>query len=186
MTDHHAESVRQEAERRAAELMRDHLDHPRVVAARQRVQERRSAEKGRFPCGINRVLVCGSRTYPEADEMVGLILYGVDEMHSVGGHHPIVIEGGAKGADRAAHLWVQGFGSEYPYPHQQFPADWAKDGRAAGPIRNQRMLTEGKPDIVLAFVDKPLAESKGTADMVRRAQKAGIPTYVIQRVEEAT
>lgn len=140
-----------------------------------------NAEYVRRDDAIRTILVCGSRTYPEADEMVEYVLEGIKEMHSCANQQPTVIEGGARGADRAASDWVQGFGTEYPYPHKRFPAEWAKDGKAAGPIRNARMLAQG-PDIVVAFVDKPLAESRGTADMVRKAVAAGVPTYVIQRM----
>ena len=48
-------------------------------------------------------------------------------------------------------------------------ADWAKHGRKAGPIRNQRMIDEGRPDLVVAFPG-----GTGTADMVERARVAGI------------
>jgi hypothetical protein len=51
-------------------------------------------------------------------------------------------------------------------------------------VRNQHMLDNGHPDLVAAFVDKPLSESKGTADMVRRAIVAGVPVYVIERMSE--
>lgn len=48
-------------------------------------------------------------------------------------------------------------------------------GRAAGVIRNQKMLDDNS-DITLALVfHSNLEESKGTADMVRRLKKAGIP-----------
>lgn len=52
---------------------------------------------------------------------------------------------------------------------QEFPPDWDKYGNAAGPIRNQQMLDEGKPDLVVAFPG-----GRGTADMVNKARKAGI------------
>jgi hypothetical protein len=42
-------------------------------------------------------------------------------------------------------------------------------GRSGGPKRNQQMLEEGKPDLVLAFPG-----GRGTADMVRRAP-SGVP-----------
>ena len=58
-----------------------------------------------------------------------------------------------------------------------FPADWDKYHKAAGHIRNQQMLTEGKPTLVLAF-HHDLARSKGTKDMVRRALKAGLAVYL--------
>ena len=47
--------------------------------------------------------------------------------------------------------------------------DWKKYGKKAGPLRNQQMLEEGKPDLVVAFPG-----GNGTADMVRRAKKANI------------
>jgi len=48
-------------------------------------------------------------------------------------------------------------------------ADWETHGRAAGPIRNEKMLT-WKPDLVVAFPG-----GVGTADLVRRAEAAGVP-----------
>lgn len=49
----------------------------------------------------------------------------------------------------------------------------------AGPRRNQDMLDDFKPGLVIAFVDKPLASSRGTNDMVERAAKAGVETHII-------
>lgn len=43
-------------------------------------------------------------------------------------------------------------------------------------MRNQRMLDEAAPDLVLAFRNE--GRSRGTDDMVRRAKKAGVPTVV--------
>lgn len=77
-----------------------------------------------------------------------------------------IIHGGARGADEGANDWA---GSEH-VPARAFHADWRKHGNAAGPIRNQRMIDEGKPDIVIAFPG-----GRGTADMVRLAEAAGIP-----------
>ena len=48
-------------------------------------------------------------------------------------------------------------------------ADWEKLGRKGGPIRNQLMLDEGRPDLVVAFPGR-----RGAADMVRRARTACI------------
>jgi hypothetical protein len=77
----------------------------------------------------------------------------------------LLLHGGASGADHFASNWADFEGVK----SQVFPADWAEHGRAAGPIRNQRMLDEGKPDLVIAFPG-----GRGTADMVRRAKAAGI------------
>lgn len=77
----------------------------------------------------------------------------------------VIIHGAATGADSLANRWavVNWVRSE------EYPADWKKHGAAAGPIRNQRMIDEGKPDLVVAFPG-----GKGTADMVSRAKAAGV------------
>lgn len=82
-----------------------------------------------------------------------------------------VIEGGANGADRLAARFANFYQS---VEHEPYPADWTKYGKAAGFIRNQQMLDEGKPDLVIAFPG-----GRGTADMVARARKAGIEVRVI-------
>lgn len=42
-----------------------------------------------------------------------------------------------------------------PHPRRveviEYPADWKTEGRHAALIRNERMLREGKPDLVIAF-----------------------------------
>jgi hypothetical protein len=142
-----------------------------------------------------RVLVCGDRNWDDS-HVIDEILQGIYDLHSIGYlvthvQHMTVIEGGAKGADRAAADWANTTG---PHPgdtslvdpdhcaviHEQYPADWDRYRKAAGPIRNKQMLYEGKPDAVWAFHDH-LANSKGTKDMVTRAKKAGIPVYVVSR-----
>ena len=51
-----------------------------------------------------------------------------------------------------------------------FPAQWSKYGRAAGPLRNTQMLSEGNPDIVLAFHDN-IKRSRGTRNMIVQSLK---------------
>jgi hypothetical protein len=76
-----------------------------------------------------------------------------------------IVSGMATGADNAAVDWAT---TNWLKVHE-FPADWKKHGKGAGPIRNQQMIDEGKPNLVVAFPG-----GNGTADMVRRAKKAGI------------
>jgi len=107
-----------------------------------------------------RVLVCGDRNW--ADQV--LVDNTLDDIHQ---NTPItlVIEGEARGADKAGRFWAE----SRNIPFAPYPANWEKYGRAAGPIRNRQQFNEGKPDLVIAFHDN-LAESKGTADMVRYAE----------------
>lgn len=112
------------------------------------------------------VLVCGSRTWIDR-EKIETFIFGLDR-------DTIVVHGAARGADtiadQAALLWG--------LLRRPYPANWAADGRAAGPIRNQRMLDENDVAEVVAF--RMPGESRGTDDMVRRARKAGIPVRVIE------
>lgn len=104
-----------------------------------------------------RVLVCGGRDYRSR----GTVFHTLTELHP-----SVVIHGGCPtGADAFAQEWASPV-----VPIEMYAAEWDKHGKAAGPIRNQRMIDEGKPDLVVAFPG-----GRGTADMVRRARKAGIP-----------
>lgn len=56
-----------------------------------------------------------------------------------------------------------------------YEADWKKHGKAAGPIRNRRMLTApGGTDLLIAFPG-----GAGTADCVRQARELGIPVLEV-------
>ena len=107
-----------------------------------------------------RVLVTGGRDYSDA-QAVSDSLNRLDEIASI----ECVIHGGAPGADALGAVWA----ASRHLRMEAYPADWGAHGRAAGPIRNQRMIDEGKPDLVVAFPG-----GRGTADMVRRARAAGI------------
>jgi hypothetical protein len=77
-----------------------------------------------------------------------------------------VIVGGAKGADHGGKIW----GDDAGHNVIVVKADWKTYGKAAGFVRNQKMLDEEKSDVVLAFPG-----GNGTADMVRRAKAAAVP-----------
>lgn len=112
-----------------------------------------------------RVLVCGGRDYCDKDRLHA-VLDRLHELRDIG----IVIEGNARGADRMAGYWAK----KKRLTNLKFTAEWSKYGKAAGSIRNQKMLTEGLPDLVVAFPG-----GRGTADMVRRAKSAGVEVLEI-------
>ena len=108
-----------------------------------------------------RVLVCGGRHYDNP----AAVYAALGSICRVDGRITCVIHGGASGADNLADAW----GVKNGITVESYLADWHVFGRAGGPLRNQRMLDEGKPDIVLAFPG-----GRGTEDMVTRAKKAGV------------
>ncbi len=110
-----------------------------------------------------RVLVCGSRHFEDKELMADVLKqYPITE----------IIEGEARGADRLSRDWAV----ENGIPVERFPADWELYGKRAGPIRNSRMLKEGKPEMVVAFRGP---ESRGTQNMIDQAMKAGVEVHVI-------
>ena len=107
------------------------------------------------------VLVCGGRNFEDKEfvfdklDMLDGKLDGID----------VVINGGAKGADTLAARWARRQGIDV----YTFEAEWETYGRSAGAIRNKQMLTEGKPDLVIAFPG-----GKGTRNMIKQAKRKGI------------
>lgn len=113
-----------------------------------------------------RLLVCGGRDYTNRDKLFAVLDTLEKSVGIVG-----VMHGAAKGADSLARDWAVSRGK----PHMSFPADWERNGKRAGPIRNARMLAEGRPTLVMAF-----AGGRGTADMVERSRKAGLMAWEVQ------
>lgn len=115
-----------------------------------------------------RVLVCGGRYFKHQ----AIVDDTLDKLHRQVGIE-CIIEGGDDGADLCAWKWALG---RRVY-EERYEADWKGHGKAAGPRRNARMLSESKPDLVVAFPG-----GNGTADMLRRARKAKVPVVVVQVV----
>jgi hypothetical protein len=84
-----------------------------------------------------------------------------------------LVYGGCRGADRmAADIWTG-----WHWPVELHLAPWGEHGRAAGPIRNQHMVSLGA-DLCLAFL---CAQSRGTRHCAALAEQAGIPTVRIEQ-----
>jgi predicted Rossmann-fold nucleotide-binding protein len=111
------------------------------------------------------VLICGGREYANTrlvrETILDLQREGFDQ----------VIEGGARGADTMAREAAQYFGMDVI----TYWANWEKYGKGAGPIRNQKMLDEGMPQLVVAFPG-----GRGTQNMVNAAIEAGVTVRVLQ------
>lgn len=113
-----------------------------------------------------RLLVCGGRNFSDYD----LLKETIDKIEG----QATLAHGGARGADSMAGTYALARGWDV----RVFQADWKTFGKAAGPKRNQRMLDEFHPEMVVAFPG-----GAGTADMIKRAKKAGV---FIQRVSRGS
>jgi hypothetical protein len=79
----------------------------------------------------------------------------------------MIIHGGAEGADALASAWA----FQRCIPCLSVPANWGEHGKAAGPIRNRKML-EYVVDGVVAFPG-----GAGTADLVAQATAADVKVW---------
>jgi len=118
---------------------------------------------------MKRPIVCGGRDFTDRE----WVYAHLDRLHKQYSFHRI-IQGGARGVDELARDWCASRMVEY----DNVPADWKTLGNAAGPIRNQRMVDEYRPDGCIAFPG-----GRGTADMMSRAMVANLPTIMITRGE---
>lgn len=149
------------------------LSHPTIRAIRVRLAPAR-------------ILVTGSRTWPSVELLIDALDEVWHDATQIGHPGLTIVHGGADGADKWAKGWAIGNG----LPHEAHPADWSgpctsecpPDHRRsskyrasycplAGHYRNQLMVDLGAA-MVVAFHHR---NSSGTADAIRRAEKAGLP-----------
>lgn len=123
-----------------------------------------------------RILVCGGRTFgwhaanerghvTRNFEEIKLFNSVLDEYYQKGPEQVRLVSGGAKGADQLAEEWAK----DRQVPIYIFHAPWIRHGKRSGPMRNQMMLDEAKPDLVIAAPG-----GRGTANMIARAKAAKI------------
>ena len=117
-----------------------------------------------------RILICGDRNWKDVETIENFICSLPPDT--------VIIHGNARGADKIAERKAK----EHGLTVKGYSADWDRYGKAAGPIRNKRMLLEGRPDRVVAF-HNDLSKSRGTADMLRQAEKRGV-AFEIRRSEK--
>ena len=117
-----------------------------------------------------RVLVCGGRAFNNPT----LLFATLDRLHAEK-KFSRVIHGASEGADRLAGDWAMRHGIQIV----AYPAAW-RLGKKAGPMRNQLMLDDGRPDLVVAF-----RGGSGTMNMVALAKRADVEIRMIGWGHEA-
>lgn len=123
-----------------------------------------------------KVIICGDRYWDNVD----VIRRELEQMPN----DTIVVHGACRRWDEKRHRFI---GADYlagvvardlGFEVREYPAQWGKFGRAAGPIRNEQMLLIEWPSMVIAF-HGDIENSKGTKDMVGRAIAAGITVKIL-------
>lgn len=120
-------------------------------------------------------IVSGTRTdlsvYDEAIIQAMLIEYGVDDSESIDRlHHGACPTG--------VDAWVDTLAKGWPLQVKRHPAHWTTEGKAAGPIRNRRMIEEAEPNMCFAFPRRG-EENKGTRDFIQACLAAQVDVQII-------
>lgn len=112
-----------------------------------------------------KVVVAGSRdlTHKEHLKTVHAAMVQWSKEHGAISH---VVVGDCRGADEIAHYIARA----NDRPVTLHLAAWEEYGRSAGPRRNQEMIDSADGLVVVRYPD-----SRGAADVLRRAQAKGIP-----------
>ena len=119
------------------------------------------------------VILCGGRDHPPFTRSEVLWL---ERLYATNPFAELIV-GSHQGADLFGHEWAQSRG----ITTMTFWANWQRDGRAAGPVRNTRMLLHIMGEsfrvshnvLTLALV-VAFPGGKGTADMCHQASFAGV------------
>jgi hypothetical protein len=78
----------------------------------------------------------------------------------------VIVQSGGRGADKLARIWA--WQNNVLYITER--PDWQRDGLIAVFLANQRMIDLYKPDVCVA-----MPGNWGTADVIKRCLKAGVP-----------
>lgn len=118
---------------------------------------------------IEKVIVAGGREFTDYHKAKQHIIEAINDGFLSWDDE--LVCGMARGADMLGRdVWIHVLQNKI----HEFPADWNKHGRAAGPIRNSEMGDFA--DKLIAFWD---GESRGTKNMIDYMTKLGKPVRVI-------
>lgn len=114
------------------------------------------------------IIVTGSRVWTDRKTL----FHRLNTCHAV---EPItlLVQGGAKGADDLAIDWAVTNWVHW----ETVDAEWDLHGKAAGMIRNRKMLDLYPTAKVEAF---PIGKSVGNRGCIREAQKRRMPVHVTE------
>lgn len=114
------------------------------------------------------VAIVGSRTFSDPFRAKAAVEAAVAR---IAAKYPTatIVSGGARGVDR----WAEAAARCHGLPCDVIYPDWGKHGKAAGIIRNTEIVQRATH--VLGFWD---GFSRGTADSLKKARKAGKPVGI--------
>lgn len=117
------------------------------------------------------LVVAGGRSFGGSPAERALVWRSLDVVLRQRG--PVVLwHGGCRGADACAAAWAAARG----VPVRVWPADWARFGRAAGPLRSRAMLAAAAASGRCGLVAFP--GGSGTSAAVAAARSLGVGVWL--------
>lgn len=110
------------------------------------------------------IIVAGSRRFNNYNFVAGAL------EALIGDQDVIIMTGGATGVDTLAYQWA----GKKKLDRHVVHAEWKKHGKAAGPMRNEKMAKLATH--LIAFDDN----TKGTNHMIQCAGKYGLTTKIVK------
>lgn len=140
------------------------------------------------------IVVCGTRHLTDRHPAmaVGAMVWGIDQQRQQAGRSPVTV---LHGAQRGADKLIADSCKQLGLPVIPFPAAWRTHERsgpvpcrcpetlttckAAGPRRNETMASRLTPGDLAVALTYDVALSRGTRDMLARAEARGARTLTI-------
>lgn len=114
------------------------------------------------------ICVTGGRHFSDQE-----FVYNVfDAIHSIEGI-TLLVHGAARGVDALAARWAAK--NSISHTDEKYAAEWEKFGKAAGAIRNAKMLKSEAIELLVKFPG-----GSGTANCFKLANKMGILTLDVE------
>ena len=112
-----------------------------------------------------KIIIAGTRTFTNYKKLCKVCDHLLQDQTNIE-----IVSGTCRGTDKLGEQYAKERGCKLT----QFPADWNKYGKAAGPKRNQQMANYA--DVLIAFWD---GKSRGTKNMIDLAKNADFKIWII-------
>lgn len=118
-----------------------------------------------------KMVIAGSRLFDDRNPVWVSFVFEQIEALELTPQITEVVSGKARGVDTIGELWAKKHG----IPVVGFPADWNREGKAAGLLRNLDMANYA--DGLIAIWD---GQSRGTKHMIKAMKDRNKPVWVVE------
>lgn len=144
------------------------LNSPFLISSAHNHYDTKPRDMNTTTLPVFRVIIAGTRTFNDYKTLCGHCDHLLQQKAHT--HRIVIVSGTARGADKLGERYA----AEHGYTVERYPANWERDGKAAGFIRNRQMADVA--DALIAFWD---GTSNGTKSMIEIARKKDLAVRII-------